>query len=168
MSSINSLTREQSFAQSLLNALPRFPLEAIRHLEQVSELRNYHTGNVIIREGQSCDGILALLEGTVQPSLSVFSLAGRKWAQLSSICGPAVLGTAACMLGEPSTLSISACSPIAAVFIPKAHLLRVLRECPEAGLGISQLLTEELAQTYAQLTELRAGSVSKRPLHLLN
>ena len=168
MNSVNSQAAEQSLAQSLLKAMPSFPLNAMRHLEQVSEPRNYDTGNVIITEGQSSDGILVLLEGTVQRSISVFSLAGRKWTPLPRISGPAVLGTAACILGEPSTLRISACSPTAAIFIPQAHLLRVLRECPEAGLAISQLLSEELAQTHAHLTELRGASMSKRLSHLLN
>ena len=72
------------------------------------------------------------------------------------------------MLREPSTLNISASMPAEAVFIPQADLLDVLHRYPKAGLAMSQLVSKELADTYAHLTELRSSSIPRQPSPLLN
>ena len=164
----NSETVEHSFTKRLLKAMPGFPKNAIRELEDVSGFLKYEEGDEIIKEGRPSDGIFLLLAGTTQPSMLLPGSISRKTMAMPSISAPAVLGTASCMLGEPSALSISASTPIEALFIPQADLLSVLREFPEAGLSMSQLVSEELARTYAHLSGLRGGSLPKQSSPLLN
>ena len=159
---------EHGVTEGLLQAMPNFPRNAIRQIEDVCVLRTYERGDVIIREGQQSGGIFLLLAGTVQRSMSVPTLAGRRSISLLSVSAPALVGTASCLLGAPSTLTISAAAPTEAVFIPRAHLLRILHNSPDAGLAMSQLLSQELAHTYTHLAELRGSVSPNKPSPPLN
>jgi CRP-like cAMP-binding protein len=156
------------FRENLLQSIPTFPRSAIHRLEEASVSRNYRCGDVIIREGQPSGGIFLLIAGGARQSLSVSDCARREVISLPDISAPAVLGTASCMLGEPSPVTISTSAACEAAFIPQANFLNVLREFPQAGLAMSQLLSEELAHTYARLAELRSAATRQTPSSLLN
>ena len=159
---------ETDFAENLLQSIPTLPRSAIRSLEEASVSRKYRSRDVIIREGQPSGGIFLLIAGGAHQSLSVANCARREVLSLPDISAPAVLGTASCMLGEPSPLTISTSAPTQAVFIPQHNFMNVLRKFPQAGLAMSQLLSEELAQIYGRLAELRGAATLQRPPSLLN
>lgn len=143
-----------------------FPSTAIRRLEGASAHRQYGPGQVILQEGHPSGGIFVLISGTAERWVS--SSGAPTSIILLTITAPAILGIASCMLGEPSALTISACAPTQAMFIPQAALLSALREFPQGGIALSQLLSEELAQTYAHIVQLRSNSNSTRRLSFLN
>ena len=159
---------QENFTKTFLALIPKFPRVSACRLANVSVLREYDPGSTVIKEGKPSGGILLLLAGTVDRWMSGSSATYNEWIKLPCISSPAVLGTASCMLGEPSALNVSAASIVMGIFVPQTHLLRVLRESPEAGLAMSQLLSEELAQTYAHLSKLRNGSLPKEQSVLLN
>ena len=165
---ISSERAQHSFAKILLKTMPEFPRDAIRQLEEVSGVREYQRGDLVIKEGQPSGGIFLLFTGAVQRWMSLPNSSGRRQAVFPAISAPAVLGIASSMLGVPSALSISASAEAKAVFVPRTNLLDALRKFPQAGLAFSQLLSEELAHSYAHLVELRNGSSEKQSSALLN
>ena len=160
--------KHQYFTETLLALIPKLPPRPACSLANVSVLREYDPGSMVLKEGEPSGGIFLLLEGAVDRWMSGLSATEKKWIKLPRISSPAVLGITSCMLGEPSAISVSAVSKVTALFIDQKHLLRVVQECPEAALALSQLVSEELVDTYAHLTELRSSSIPKQLSPLLN
>ena len=160
--------KQQNFTETLSALLPQFPPEPARRLANASVLREYDQGSMVIHEGEPSGGIFLLLAGAVNRWMSGASATEKRWIKLPWISSPGVLGLTSCMLGEPSVINVSAVSKVTALFIAQTHVLRVLRESPEAALALSQLVSEELVDTYAHLTELRGSSIPKQLSSLLN
>src|SRR5437588_3531670 len=147
---------QQMFTDSILALIPSFPRSAAARLVNASGLRRYVPGSMMIKEGDPSGGIFVLMAGIVQRRMGTSKFPSRKWINLPPMSAPAVLGIGSCLLGEPSTLSISAFTPTEAIFIPQAPFLNVLREFPQAGLALSQSLADELAHTYSHLSQLHS------------
>lgn len=146
---------EQFFTDILQGLIPGLPLAAASLLGKACLLRKYAAGDLMIREGDSSNGIFLLILGTVQPSISNGALPTKKQVSLPQISAPAVLGIAGNMLAQPSPVTITAVTSTEAGFIPEFHIGSVLRDSPQAGLAVSQLLVDELSSTYACLGQLR-------------
>lgn len=158
-----------SFEQRMLRLIPTFPSTAIRRLEAASAHRQYEPGQVILQEGDPGGGIFVLITGAVERRVSVSSGA-RIPIMLPNVSALSCLSRNSIMHAWGAfSLTISAYTTTDAMFIPQAALLSVLREFPQAGIALSQLLSEELAQTYARIVQLRSNSSStRRSLSFLN
>jgi CRP-like cAMP-binding protein len=153
---ISKRTDNRLFRDILQNLVPGLPPAAASSLSSAPELRNYGIGDLITSEGEPSEGIHLLISGTVQTSISKSGL-GTKQVSLHQISAPAVLGLAATMLAQPSTVRISALTAAETAFISCSQFLDVLGQFPRAGLAFSQLIAIELTHTYSHLSQLRSN-----------
>lgn len=144
--------RHEDFQELLQKLLPGLALAAISFLEDSHELRLYQPGDVLLKEGQSGDGVLFLRYGAAAVSLV------SKWgdsAKLCEIIAPAILGLSATMVGDANRTTVRCEHPIEAVFIPAPALIAGMRRFPQATLEFSKLISDELSATYSKLARMR-------------
>lgn len=142
----------ESFADIVRTLVPEIPDPVLSSLESIHELRFYHAGTVILKEGTASEGIVVLCSGVV--SVSLKSPVGVT-VKLREIAAPAILGLSETMLGQTFQTTVMCDVPAQAVFLPARHFIRIMRQFPSASIQFSGLVSEELSATYARLAELR-------------
>ncbi len=140
----------------LVDQVPGIPNAVATSLSSTHRVRRYDAGDLIVCEGEASTGIFVLICGTVRVLVSKWS----KQVTLHETTAPAVLGLTAAMLARPSSFTLVALTPIETAFIPRAQFLGALGQFPQAGLAFSQLIANELADTYSHLSELRSSTRS--------
>jgi signal transduction histidine kinase len=105
----------------------------LNELERVAELRRYAAGQQVFAEGDQGDGIHLISTGRVQIS-AVVSQEQRR--TLSSLGPGDFFGEMAVLDDEPRSAAAIAEEETVTVFIPRAHLLRVLQNSPRLAVNM--------------------------------
>lgn len=96
-------------------------------------------GSVLFRAGQPVRGAFLVRSGRVKMSLDHSTLCPARTVGPGSI-----IGLPATFSGEPYSLTAQVQTDCKLDFVPRARLLRLLRNNPELGFQIVRLLSEEI------------------------
>lgn len=140
------------FQELLQKFFPGLPSAALSFLEDIHELRLFQPADVLLKEGESADGVLFMLCGTAVAS---FALKSKSNTTFREIMAPAIFGLSETMLGDANRATIVCESPIKAVFVPASSLIVAMRRFPLATLEFSKLIGDELSATYSKLAIMR-------------
>ncbi len=102
-------------------------------LEQTAEMRAYHTGDVIFREGDPGDGLYVVLEGLVQVSTRVSETERRV---LTRVEPGDFFGEMAILDDRPRSATASAESDTKVYFLHRDDLIRILDQSPKLAVSL--------------------------------
>ena len=115
--------------------------EELRALRQVTQERQFHTGEEIFREGDPGDGVYVVKEGLVEISAWINQETRRVLSQI----GPGgIFGEMAVIEHRPRSASASAASDSTAYFIPRGELLSLINRSPGLALSVLQVVSHRL------------------------
>ena len=98
-------------------------------------------GSVLFRAGQPVRGAFLVRSGRVRMSLDHSTLCPAR-----TVGSGGIIGLPATFSGEPYSLTAQVQTDCKLDFVPRARLLRLLRNNPELGFQIVRLLSEEIFQ----------------------
>ena len=131
-----------------LPVLARVPLFAslskrhLRHVADLAELRRYKSGTQMVRAGAQGNAFFVILDGSAE----VITPAGHT----RTLKEGEYFGELALLDGAPRAATVQASCSLTAARISRAAFLRLLKEEPAIGLGLSQGLV-------AIVRDLQAG-----------
>ncbi len=147
-----------------LRGLPLFADCEDAHLHVLAfagERVEYAIGEHIVIEGKRADSAYLILDGEADiVSRNQYGEAGVETGVPGTF-----IGETAMVAGLPYSVSAIASSPVVAARIRRSVLMRVAREYPEFGVAVYDSLSRRLAETLADLLQVRglldgAGSFS--------
>lgn len=118
-------------------------LKPIEHdeLRKIAQERNFSSGQVIFREGDSGDGIYIVKEGAVEISGALSQNVRRVFAKL----GPGeMFGEMAVLELKPRSASATAVDSTQVYFIPRNELLQMLERSPALSLDLLREISQRL------------------------
>jgi CRP-like cAMP-binding protein len=140
------------------------PVADVQALATNLRERRYQAGDVIFRKGDSSEGLGVVLRGRVRTVTT--SPEGRE--QVLKVFGPGrTFADIAVFDDEPQPADAIAVSESTVVFVPRDHLLELLKRHPEAAIDVIRLFASRL-RAYKQMVEdLSLRTVVARVARLL-
>ncbi len=141
--------------QLLIAALDRVPLlsslppERRHALAEQMKLNSYPKDAVVISKGAKCDGLMFLIEGSLQ--VVDYSEDGREIG-LNFFQPGQFFGELALIDGLPRSASVIALEPSQVAILPKEHALPLITQNPP----VAEAMLKHLARVIRDLTEMRA------------
>jgi len=141
--------------QLLITALDRIPLLASmpserRHaLAERMKLNSYPKNAVVISKGDRCDGIMFLIEGSLQ--VVDYSEDGREIG-LNFFQPGEFFGELALIDGLPRSACVLAMEPSQVAILPKEYALPLITQTP----AVAEAMLKHLTRVIRDLTEMRA------------
>lgn len=130
---------------------------------QVRE-RTYRTGEVILLEGEPCEGLYFVISGRVK----VFKVSGEGKEQVLRILGPGrTFNAVAVFGGGPNPGSVSALEASTIGYVPKAQILALVEHHPKVAKAVIRLLASRLRALTLMIEDLSLRSVVARVAKLL-
>ena len=124
-----------------LRAFRDLPDTAIERLLEVMQTRRYVPGAPLMVQGDPGDGLLVLTDGSVLVTVRD-DLTGGVFER--SMNAPAILGEAAVLTGERRTATVSAVTPVTALFLDAATLRLLCSRFPSTAEFLTTLVGERL------------------------
>lgn len=126
--------------------------------------RAYRAGDVILLEGQPCQGLYVLLSGRVK----VFKTSGQGREQVLRLLGPGRTFNDVPVFDDGSNPgSVAAVEPSTVGFFPKAQVLALVEKHPEVARAVIRLLAGRLRALTLMIEDLSLRSVVARVAKLL-
>jgi len=116
---------------------------AMREVFAAADERSFQAGDVMIRQGDSADGLLILLEGTAHARLRRQD--GDQW--LGSFKSGDLAGEMALVTREARSADVIADSPVRALLVPTAAFDRLAVRHLELGLVLTNLVADRLGRS---------------------
>lgn len=130
---------------------------------QVRE-RKYQAGEVILLEGEPCEGLYFVIGGRVK----VFKVSGEGKEQVLRILGPGrTFNDVPVFDGGPNPGSVSAMEPTTVSLVPKAQILAMVERHPQVAKAVIRLLASRLRALTLVIEDLSLRSVVSRVAKLL-
>jgi len=121
--------------------------------------KRFAPGERLFSEGEPCDGIFLLIEGSVK--IFKTSPSGRE-IMLALDTAPATVAEVPLFDGGPYPASVSAVEPVVAWLIRKEDFQQVCRQTPELSLKVLAVVGRRLRHLVALLESVTFGSVRQR------
>jgi CRP-like cAMP-binding protein len=138
------------------------PDEAERAMQAVQEVQ-FRPGDILVRQGDSSDGVFLLGSG----SLHVSATNDRGAAFLNLIHAGEVLGEMGALDGEPRSATAVAVTDGIAYFIPAEMFHGLIRQSKEACYRLLMLMVARQRRTNERLMQLPPqGPVWRRTIHI--
>ena len=159
-----NLTRAQTRggAAEVLRRVPYFatlPVSELRHLSGRCARRDLGIGEALFEEGESCRGLLIVVEGLVE--IRQISLRGRE--QVFHTEGPgATLGEGPLFDGGGYIASAVAVVPTRVLFIPRAEVLRLCQRRPAVALAMLKTMARRVRHFAGIISDLVFRPVTER------
>jgi CRP-like cAMP-binding protein len=173
MSAIHQTTLaedDSTSAQARMALLRAQPYFAALDQEELALLagrmieRRYAKGEMILLEGEPCQGLYLVREGQVR----IFKLSPEGREQVLRYCGPGQSFNEVAVFDRgPNPANVVAASPCTLWIVPGAVLLDLLRTRPELALAIIQNLGARLRHLVGLVEDLSLRHVSTRLAKLL-
>lgn len=125
--------------------------EAVQRLMAYAEVLVLHTGEVLLREGETPDAIFYLDHGSLR--VSVIAPNGRR-SRLRSLRSGSMVGEIGYFLGQPRVATVEAEEKCRIIRLSGQQLERMRREDPALSATLYVWLVHELAERLAQTNEL--------------
>lgn len=125
-------------------SITEFPRAFEQALEALKTRRNIDEGENLFRRGQAAQGIYVVENGSVR----LEAINDVEQGPFGTAGPGAILGLCETVSGHPYFLSAEAATPVRVAFVPRAHLLRFLREHHEQCMHVVRLLSEDLHLLY--------------------
>lgn len=120
---------------------PRISSDVISKLHDEGTPMLKSKGSILFRTGQPVRGAFLVRSGRVRMSLDRSTFCPARTVGSGSI-----IGLPATFSGEPYSLTAQVQTDCKLDFLPRARLLRLLRNNPELGFQIVRILSEEIFQ----------------------
>jgi CRP/FNR family transcriptional regulator len=153
-----------------LALLAKIPLFAslteseLQALAQRAVERRFAPEEMLFWEGEPCDGILLILEGSVK----IFKTsAGGREMMLALETAPSTVAELPLFDGGPYPASVRAVEPVTSLFINKGDFQQVCRQYPEVALKVLAVVGRRLRHLVGVVESMTFGSVTERLAHLL-
>lgn len=152
-------TRDESLIEaSVLSAVEVFrdlPLETIRAIESLSEVREHAAGHVFFHHGDGGEALFVLEAGHVQ----TFRMVGKRRLVVADLKPPAVFGEMACVGQRMYHCSAEATEPSRIRALSQQDMDQVLCRFPDVTRRLLDLVSERFLHVLARLED-----ASLRPL----
>ncbi|HYL76722.1 MAG TPA: Crp/Fnr family transcriptional regulator [Bryobacteraceae bacterium] len=151
-------------------SLQRIPMfaglepEIIQALAQRAAARPFTTGQILFNEGDPCDGVFLLVEGSVK--IFKTSSSGRQLT-LAVETAPATVAEVPLFDGGAYPASVQAVDSVVALFIHKRDFRAICLEHPEVPLRALSVFGRRLRALVALLETMTFGSVRQRLARVL-
>jgi len=154
--------KHEALAQiALFAALSESELQA---LAQRAVERHFEAGEMLFWEGEPCNGIYLLTQGSVK--IFKTSAAGREM-MLSMETAPGSVAELPLFDGGPYPASVRAVDPVQALFINKGEFQQVCRQFPDVALKLLAVVGRRLRHLVGVVESMTFGSVTQRLARIL-
>ena len=153
-----------------LALLAKIPLFAslteseLQALAQRAVERRFAPDEMLFWEGEPCDGIFLILEGSVK--IFKTSIGGREM-MLALEPAPSTVAELPLFDGGPYPASVRAVEPVVSLFIGKSDFQQVCRQYPDVGLKVLAVVGRRLRHLVSVVESMTFGSVTERLARLL-
>jgi CRP/FNR family transcriptional regulator len=153
-----------------LALLAKIPLFAslteseLQALAQRAGERRFAPDEMLFWEGEPCDGIFLILEGSVK--IFKTSIGGREM-MLALEPAPSTVAELPLFDGGPYPASVRAVEPVVSLFIGKNDFQQVCRQYPDVGLKVLAVVGRRLRHLVSVVESMTFGSVTERLARLL-
>ena len=169
MSNLTSITRRNVRTHQPPRAVierfdppyPQYKLQIASRYKRAD--RKFEKGSDLFQLGEKEGGIYNVVEGWVA-LYKLFEDGRRQILQFS------LPGTILAFVPTPRTVinySGQALTDVVVCIVPQTKLNRLVKECPEVGIQVAGLISQDLALAYDQLSSLGGRSARERVAHLL-
>jgi CRP/FNR family transcriptional regulator len=152
---------------NVLRQLPYFAeLEAglLRELAAQVPERKYKAGEVILLEGEACEGLYFVISGRVK----IFKVSAEGKEQVLRILGTGrTFNDVPVFDGGPNPGSIAALEPSSIGFLPKAQVLALVEKHPKVATAVIRLFASRLRALTLMIEDLSLRGVGARVAKLL-
>jgi CRP/FNR family transcriptional regulator len=133
-------------------------------LAQQAVERRFAPNEILFWEGEPCDGIFLIVQGSVK--IFRISPAGREM-MLALETAPATVAELPLFDGDPYPASVRAVDAVVSLFINKNDFQQVCRQYPDVTLKVLAVVGQRLRHLVALVEALTFGSVTQRLARLL-
>jgi CRP-like cAMP-binding protein len=152
---------------SLLRKVPYFAdLEsgALRRLAGLSRVRNYRKDEVILWEGEPCEGLHVVLRGRVK----VFKRSEEGREQVLLVIGPGrSFNDVPVFDGGANPGSVAALDPCTIAMLPKPEVLRLAERHPAMAMAVIRILAARMRGLTVVVVDLALRTVTARVAKVL-
>jgi CRP/FNR family transcriptional regulator len=136
----------------------------LRELTGLVRERTYKAGELILLEGESCEGLYFVVSGRVK----VFKVSGEGKEQVLRILGPGrTFNDVPVFDGGPNPGSIETMEPSTIGFLPKAQVLALVEKHPRVAMAVIRLLASRMRSLTLMIEDLSLRGVMARVAKLL-
>lgn len=148
-------------AESLgaLNLFAGLSPEAIAELTQVSAVRSFEAGTTLFTEGQQCEGLWVLAEGTA--SVVKVTRMGRQVGLLTQ-SAPCIIAEVPVVDGGPYPASLIAVQAVKVIVIPRQEFLALCRRDSALTLRLLAMFGRRLRHLVSLVEQITFGSIRQR------
>lgn len=140
------------------------PAGALRDLAGQVRQRSYRTGEMVVLEGEKCDGLYFVIRGRVR----VFKVSAKGREQVLRILGPRrTFNDVPVFDGGPNPASIAALEPTTVGLIPKGAIHALIDAHPVVAKAVIRLLASRLRAHTLMIEDLALRGVAARVAKLL-
>ena len=126
--------------------------------------RRFAAGEMLVWEGEPCEGIFLMIQGSVK--IFRTSASGRE-VMLSIETAPASVAELPLFDGGPFPASVRAVEAVTALFINKSDFQQVCRQYPDVALKLLAVVGRRLRHLVDVVESMTFGSVTQRLARLL-
>lgn len=136
----------------------------VRALAGMARQRSYGRGEVILWEGDPCEGLYVVLRGRVK----VFKRSGEGREQVLRILGPGrTFNDVPVFDAGPNPGSVAALEPSAIAILPRAKVLALAQQHPAVAMAVIRVLAERLRGLTIVVEDLALRNVTARVARIL-
>jgi CRP-like cAMP-binding protein len=117
--------------------------------------RDYHDGEIIVRQGEMGDCMYVIQAGEVEVVLEC----GDSAVRVSVLRDGDVFGEMALFEREPRSATVRALGEVRALTVDKKTFLRRVHEDPSLAFGILQKMSQRIRAMDAELSRAKAGKL---------
>ena len=153
----------EAAALSAVDLFKDLPVACLRALEQGSELRDFHTGYVFFRAGESGQRLFLIEKGRVQ----TFRTAGTRKLIIAELRSPAVFGEMGCVGQCMYHCSAQTTEPSRIRIIDRAELEALLDQYPVVTRRLLDLVSDRFVRVLLDLEAISFRHLIPRIARLL-
>jgi CRP/FNR family transcriptional regulator len=156
-----------SDVSSILSKVPYFaglPPPLVRTLADMARLRDYRQGEVILWEGDPCEGLYVVLSGRVK----VFKRSGEGREQVLRVLGPGrTFNDVPVFDGGLNPGSVAPLDAARVAILPKARVLALVQQHPAVAMAVIGVLADRLRGLTVLVEDLMLRNVTARVAKIL-
>lgn len=136
----------------------------VRALAEMARLRDYRQGEVILWEGEPCEGLYVVLRGRVK----VFKRSGEGREQVLRVLGPGrTFNDVPVFDGGSNPGSVAALDAATVATLPKERVLALVRQNPAVAMAVIRVLADRLRGLTVLVEDLMLRNVTARVAKIL-
>lgn len=138
--------------------------DLVRTLAEMARLRDYRQGEVILWEGDPCEGLYVVLRGRVK----VFKRSGEGREQVLRVLGPGrTFNDVPVFDGGLNPGSVAALDPSTVAILPKARVLALVEQYPAVAMAVIGVLADRMRGLTVLVEDLMLRNVTARVAKIL-